>query len=91
MIFITLCAENIKTIINKSHIPPTKKKIGASLKSLIENIFLVIGIRPIDTNIIPERYAIQKNKGYGTAIHMKAIGKYGITEWHRKSFKPCSK
>ena len=21
---------------------------------------------------------------------MKAIEKYGITEWHRKSFKPCS-
>ena len=45
----------------------------------------------VKENPILERYAIQKNKGYGTAIHMKAIEKYGITEWHRKSFKPCSK
>ena len=59
MIFITLCAENIKTIINKSHIPPTKKKIGASLKALVENMSLVIGTRPIEIKINPERYAIR--------------------------------
>ncbi len=34
-----------------------------------------------------ENYAIQKNKGYGTKAHMDAIKKYGLTEWHRKSFK----
>ena len=35
-------------IIKKNHITPTKKKIGASLKLFVENIFLVIGIRPIE-------------------------------------------
>tara|TARA_Y100001968_G_scaffold308067_1_gene326452 strand:- start:184 stop:321 length:138 start_codon:yes stop_codon:yes gene_type:complete len=37
--------------------PPAKKKIGASLKISIENIFFVIGIKPVDTKINPERYA----------------------------------
>ena len=34
-------------------------------------------------------YGIDKNKGYGAKIHMEGIKKYGITEWHRKSYKPC--
>ena len=41
-------------MINNSHIPPTKKKIGASLKILIEKIFFVIGIRPVETKTKPE-------------------------------------
>tara|TARA_B100000700_G_scaffold124307_1_gene139277 strand:+ start:1923 stop:2090 length:168 start_codon:yes stop_codon:yes gene_type:complete len=45
-----------KIIINNSHIPPTKKKIGASLKIPIVNIFLAIGIKPVETKTIPERY-----------------------------------
>tara|TARA_B100000900_G_scaffold384350_1_gene373104 strand:+ start:667 stop:1296 length:630 start_codon:yes stop_codon:yes gene_type:complete len=35
-------------------------------------------------------YAIQNNKGYGTKVHMNAIRENGITQWHRKTFKPCS-
>lgn len=35
-------------------------------------------------------YAIQNNKGYGTKAHMNAIRENGITQWHRKTFKPCS-
>lgn len=34
-------------------------------------------------------YKFSKNKGYGTAEHIEAIEKYGITEYHRKSF--CKK
>ena len=33
-----------------------------------------------------KQYGIDKNKGYGAKIHMEAIKKYGITEWHRKSY-----
>ena len=44
-----------KIIIKKSHIPPAKKKIGASLKRSVENIFLAIGIKPLQTNISPKR------------------------------------
>ncbi len=36
-----------------------------------------------------KKYGIDKNKGYGAKVHMEAIKKYGITEWHRKSYKPC--
>lgn len=36
-----------------------------------------------------EKYDIMKNKGYGTKNHMEGIKKYGITQWHRKSFSPC--
>tara|TARA_B110000211_G_C14066703_1_gene547995 strand:- start:581 stop:1207 length:627 start_codon:yes stop_codon:yes gene_type:complete len=36
-----------------------------------------------------KRYGLSTNKGYGTKTHMEAIRKYGITEFHRRSFKPC--
>jgi ribonuclease HII len=32
-------------------------------------------------------YGWEKNMGYPTARHQKAIKQLGITEWHRKSFK----
>lgn len=38
---------------------------------------------------LDELYDLRKNKGYGTANHMNAIKKYGITKWHRKSFGIC--
>lgn len=31
-------------------------------------------------------YAFEKHKGYGTAAHMEAIRKYGLTPLHRRSF-----
>ena len=45
-------------MINNSHIPPAKKKIGESLKFLIEKIFFAIGIRPVETKTKPKTYAI---------------------------------
>ena len=35
-------------------------------------------------------YDLSKNKGYGTAKHMEGIKKYGISQWHRKTFGICS-
>ena len=32
------------------------------------------------------RYAFEKNKGYGTKEHRLAIKKYGLSDVHRKSF-----
>jgi ribonuclease HII len=40
---------------------------------------------------LEERYGIRKNKGYGTKYHMEGIQKYGITEYHRKTFGVCRK
>jgi ribonuclease HII len=34
------------------------------------------------------KYNWSKNAGYGTKDHMVAIKKYGITKFHRKTFKP---
>jgi len=36
-------------------------------------------------------YNWDKNFGYGTKQHLKAIKKLGITKHHRKSFSPVSK
>jgi len=36
-----------------------------------------------------ERYSLNSNKGYGSKKHIDGIKKYGITEWHRKSFGIC--
>jgi ribonuclease HII len=35
------------------------------------------------------QYDLTQNKGYGTAKHVAAIAKYGITPEHRQSFSPC--
>ena len=34
------------------------------------------------------KYAWDKNSGYGTKQHLKAIKKFGITKHHRKTFSP---
>ena len=36
-----------------------------------------------------ERYCLDKNVGYGTRQHLEGIVKYGVTQWHRKSFARC--
>ena len=33
-------------------------------------------------------YGWSRNAGYGTALHLQAISKYGITDYHRRSFAP---
>ena len=37
--------------------------------------------------IYPE-YHFAKNAGYGTADHLVALERYGVTKIHRKSFEP---
>ena len=36
-----------------------------------------------------DRYDLSNNMGYGTKNHMEGIQKYGITQWHRRSFGCC--
>ena len=35
-------------------------------------------------------YDLKNNKGYGTKKHIEAIKKYGITKYHRLSYKPVN-
>lgn len=37
---------------------------------------------------LAEYYQFQKNKGYGTKEHRQMIEQYGVSEIHRKSFRP---
>ena len=39
--------------------------------------------------ILSTNYGIDRNKGYGTAQHMRGIKEHGITQWHRRSYGPC--
>ena len=34
------------------------------------------------------KYAWDKNAGYGTKLHLRAIKKFGVTVYHRKTFSP---
>lgn len=43
----------------------------------------------VENPTLVEYYNIDSNKGYGAKKHMEGIQKYGITKWHRKSFRPC--
>ena len=38
---------------------------------------------------LDSRYGLLKNKGYGTAFHIEAIKKHGITQFHRTQFGIC--
>ena len=38
---------------------------------------------------LKERYSLDKNKGYGTKLHIEGIKKYGISKWHRRSYGIC--
>lgn len=46
-------------------------------------------LKLIDENPELEKYDLRKNQGYGTAKHLSAIKEYGITKFHRKTFRPC--
>lgn len=35
-------------------------------------------------------YAWERNKGYGTKAHIRALNEHGPTAWHRKSFTPVA-
>jgi ribonuclease HII len=47
-------------------------------------------IKLVKDNAELEKYGLLKNQGYGTALHLNAIKEYGISKWHRKSFKCCN-
>ena len=42
-----------------------------------------------DQHPLLERYDLRNNMGYGTPKHFKAIAEYGVSQFHRRSFKPC--
>jgi ribonuclease HII len=43
----------------------------------------------LENPILNERYGLNKNKGYGTKQHILGIEKYGISQWHRRTYGRC--
>ena len=41
----------------------------------------------VNENSELNQYKLLNNKGYGTKDHINAIKEYGLTQWHRKSYK----
>ena len=76
--------ENYKTIINGDE----KIKV-ISAASIIAKVYrdkFMIKLSKKFSN-----YAWEKNFGYGTKAHLKGLKKFGVTEHHRKAFKPVHK
>lgn len=63
-----------------------QKYISISSASIIAKV-----IRDKIMSALDEQYPVygwRQNAGYGTALHQRAIEIYGITPFHRQSFKP---
>ncbi len=43
-----------------------------------------------EQSVLYPDYGFEKNVGYGTKQHLEALNKYGLTDLHRRSFKPMS-
>ena len=63
-----------------------EKVINISAASILAKVYRDKYMASLSLNF-PE-YGWEKNSGYGTKEHLKAIEFYGITKHHRKSFKP---
>ena len=86
------------TLIDGNKLPEIK---GYKLKSVIRgdqkiseisaaSIIAKVARDRLITNMSKKfkEYAWDKNAGYGTKEHLKAIKKFGITKHHRKNFRP---
>ncbi|MEZ5690911.1 MAG: ribonuclease HII [Rickettsiales bacterium] len=93
--------DNINLVLidgNKSPVLPypTKTVINGDSKSLSIAAASIIAKVTRDRimkelSIVHPEYGWESNAGYGTKKHMAAIERYGITDYHRKSYKPIAK
>ena len=72
---------------------PTKTVIGGDAKSLSIAAASIVAKVTRDKMMyelaeIYPHYGWDRNAGYGTKHHQQAISQYGITEHHRRSFRP---
>ena len=80
---------------NKAPILPCKTKtvIGGDAKSLsiaAASIIAKVTRDRMMTELAKQypHYGWETNAGYGTKQHQQALAKYGVTEYHRKTYKP---
>ena len=79
----------------------TKLKNNYTLHKFGESKFLEIAAASIIAKVTRDRmmielaqrfsdYGFELHKGYGTALHLKQLKRRGVTEIHRRSFKPVA-
>ncbi len=76
--------KNYKTIINGDE----KIKV-ISAASIVAKVFRDKYMIKLSKRF--SNYAWDKNFGYGTKAHLKGLKKFGVTAYHRKTFKPVHK
>jgi len=77
---------DIKNYLIKNIIKGDQKIPEISAASIIAKVSRDKLIASISKNF--KNYNWHLNAGYGTKEHLKAIKKFGITKFHRKTFKP---
>ncbi len=86
-----------KVILDGRYIPKSEHNITSLIKGDQNNLMIsyasIIAKEMRDNYMhnldkLHQKYAWNSNVGYGTKIHREAIEIYGITKFHRKSYKP---
>jgi ribonuclease HII len=60
--------------------------MAASIYAKVYRDNLILELHKLDS-----RYGWEKNAGYGTKDHIAALDKYGVSDYHRKSYEPIKK
>ena len=75
--------ENVETLIKADLLIPSVSAASIIAKVARDNFMA-------DKSLVYPGYGFEKNVGYGTKQHLEALNKLGLTDIHRKSFKPMS-
>ena len=80
---------NIKNYNLKYIIKGDQKIPSISAASIIAKVSRDKFVTTLSKNF--QNYGWDTNSGYGTKEHLKAIKKFGVTKYHRKTFSPISR
>lgn len=94
----TACPEDILALVDGKFAPGLSCRIQTIIKG--DGLSLRIGAASILAKVWRDRlmaklhteypmYGWDSNVGYPTPVHLAAIKKHGISEYHRRSFSPC--
>jgi ribonuclease HII len=75
--------DNVETLIKADLLIPSVSAASIIAKVARDNFMA-------EQSLIFPGYGFEKNVGYGTKQHLEALKKYGLTDLHRRSFKPMS-
>jgi len=75
--------ENVETLIKADLLIPSVSAASIIAK-VARDKFMA------EKSLAYPNYGFDKNVGYGTKQHLEALKKYGLTDLHRRSFRPMS-